>query len=201
MFHNKSQEGSRLKRCSGSTGHFIFCLFFYCFVCIQPWRAVDFCLSLSCHGYILLPIPLVITTCTFKIALHCNTVIDSKSSKWEGDEKKATGLFWIVLQKPSSVFTGWEKGWAQGHGACSLLQRCLVCHLTLECCTVPVPPPPPLPSPPPPLPPPSFPSPSSHWNYLTKRRCFDFKGPDLFNSNSLQCEMVEAGIFSDGWRL
>lgn len=68
-----------------------------------------------------------------------------------GDEKKATGLFWMVLQKPCSVFTGWEKGWAQGHGACSLLQRCLVCHLTLECCTVPVrpPPPPPLPCPPP----------------------------------------------------
>lgn len=72
-----------------------------------------------------------------------------------GDEKKATGLFWIVLQKPGSVFTGWEKGWAQGHGACSLLQRCLVCHLTLECCTVPVPPPlPPPPCTPPPPPPP-----------------------------------------------
>lgn len=25
------------------------------------------------------------------------------------------------------------KGWARGCGACSLLQRCLVCHLTVDC--------------------------------------------------------------------
>lgn len=56
---------------------------------------------------------------------------------------KAT-VFWIVLQKRRSVFTGWTRGWAPGYGACTFLQHGLVCHLTVDCCSATTPPPNPL---------------------------------------------------------
>lgn len=98
MFHNKSQEEPRLKRCSSSTGHFILASLLFCLRSPAVTSSGLLFVS-SCHGCVLLPIPLVTTTCTFKIAQRCNTVIDSKSSKW-GRWKKG---HWAFLDSSSKA--------------------------------------------------------------------------------------------------
>lgn len=98
MFHNKSQQEPRLKRCSSSTGHFILASLLFCLRSSAVTSSGLLFVS-SCHGCVLLPIPLVITTCAFKIAQRRNTVIDSKSSKW-GRWKKG---HWAFLDSSSKA--------------------------------------------------------------------------------------------------
>lgn len=61
----------------------------------------------SCHWFIFLLIPSVITVLN---SYACSTVtLSSFIYPVNGGWKKATGLFWKLLQKPGSVFTGWGR--------------------------------------------------------------------------------------------
>lgn len=77
---------------------FIFPRDFQCFLPCH-WCILFVDISAYSFSYYLLDL--------FKFAQHYNTVIAYKSRKW--GMTKATGIFWIVLQKPGSVFTGWER--------------------------------------------------------------------------------------------
>lgn len=96
--YNKSKNELRLKRCSDSVRHFIFMSYCFVYILKNCWTA-DFCIFvvISANSFIYYLLEL-------KFAQHYNTVIVYKSRKW--GMKKATGPFWIVLQKPGSVFTG-----------------------------------------------------------------------------------------------
>lgn len=93
----------------------------YCFVYILPkncWTAI-FSPSFWCNLF-------------GDTWLNYNTVMVYKSHKC-GDDIKATRFFWNTSSKAGLVCLQVKKGLAQGRGACSLLQRCLVCHLTVDC--------------------------------------------------------------------
>lgn len=141
MFYNKSQNELRLKRCSDSNCHFIY--MYYCFVYILD--ALLF-FSLLVIGIFVCQFPPLLP-CPFKFAQRYNSVIVYKSHKW-GMKKRPLGFFLESSSKARLCVYSSRKGWAQGCGACSLLQRCLVCHLTVDCCTATITTPPHTPPPP-----------------------------------------------------
>lgn len=81
----------------------------------------------------------LLPTCTFKFAQHYNTVIVYKSRKW-GMTKRPLGFFGKFFKSPALCLQVENGAGLGGCGACSLLQRCLVCHLTVDCRTA-IPPP------------------------------------------------------------
>lgn len=85
----------------------------------------------------------LLPTCTFKFAQHYNTVIVYKSRKW-GMTKRPLGFFGKFFKSPALCLQVENGAGLGGCGACSLLQRCLVCHLTVDCRTA-IPPPDPHP--------------------------------------------------------
>lgn len=76
----------------------------------------------------------LLPTCTFKFAQHYNTVIVYKSRKW-GMTKRPLGFFGKFFKSPALCLQVENGAGLGGCGACSLLQRCLVCHLTVDCRT------------------------------------------------------------------
>lgn len=106
MFYNKSQDELRLKRC-----HFIFMS--YCFVYfLKNCWATHFYILPPCHGRIVFADISANSFIYYLLelsSLHGTITLSSFINPVNGGWRKATGLFWIVLQKPGSVFTGWER--------------------------------------------------------------------------------------------
>lgn len=80
--------------------------------------------------------------CLVLLSLHSTVTVSSFINPINGGRKKGHWGFLESSSKARLCVYSLRKGWAQGCGACSLLQRCLVCHLTVDCCTATIIPPP-----------------------------------------------------------
>lgn len=137
MFYNKSKNELKQRRCRDSFHHLMCCCLIY--ILKDFWAANLLCCFFTSF-------PLVNSCCrcvcwflhllsawNLKFAQHSNSVIVYKSRKW--GMKKGHWAFLDSSSKARLCVYRLRKGWAQGCGACSLLQRCLVCHLTVDCRT------------------------------------------------------------------
>lgn len=68
------------------------------------------------------------------LSLHSTSARSSFITPVNGGWHKGHWVFLDGSSKARICVYRLRKGWAQGCGACSLLQCCLVCHLTVDCC-------------------------------------------------------------------
>lgn len=109
MFYNKSEL--RLKRCGDSVHYIIFTSYCFIYFLRNCWAA-DFYFSLPHHWRSLFEDISVSSSSYYLLelfSLHSTITLSSFINPVNGSWKKATGIFWKVLQKPGSVFTGWER--------------------------------------------------------------------------------------------
>lgn len=130
--YNKSTIELKTGRCRAALFDLqglLFCL--HSSASLSSWFSISLFLL---EIFLLIPPVATVHTWTFQV---CTATLSwfINPAKGGGVKKKKKG-HWAFLESSSKArlcVYRLRRGWAQGCGACSLLQRCLVCHLTVDC--------------------------------------------------------------------